>query len=50
MEEMIHRIVRPYGFPVAFEAPVGHVDHNLPLMESGKVTLEVTPLGVTITQ
>lgn len=50
MEEMIHRIVRPYSFPVAFEAPVGHVDHNLPLMESGKVTLEVTPMGVTITQ
>lgn len=50
MEEMIHRIVKPYGFPVAFEAPVGHVDHNIPLMESGKVTLEVTPIGVTITQ
>lgn len=50
MEEMIHRIVAPYEFPVAFEAPVGHVDHNVPLMESGKVTLEVTPLGVTITQ
>jgi len=50
MEEMIHRIVSPYGFPVAFEAPVGHVDHNVPLMESGNVTLEVTPVGVTITQ
>lgn len=50
MEQMIHRIVSPYDFPVAFEAPVGHVDHNIPLMESGQVTLEVTPLGVTITQ
>lgn len=50
MEEMIQRIVAPYEFPVAFEAPVGHVDHNVPLMESGNVTLEVTPPGVTVTQ
>ena len=50
MEQMIHRIVSPYKFPVAFEVPVGHVDHNLPLMESGQVTLEITPIGVTITQ
>lgn len=50
MEEMIYRIVKPYGFPVAFDAPVGHVDHNIPMKESGEVTLSVTPIGVTVTQ
>lgn len=50
MEEMISRIMNPYRIPVAFEAPAGHVDHNIPLVESAPATLEVTPVGVTITQ
>lgn len=42
MEQMVSDMVAPYGYPVAFEVPVGHVDHNIPLIENAKVTLKVT--------
>lgn len=42
MEAMIAEIVAPYSYPVAFGAPVGHVDHNVPLVESSWATLDVT--------
>lgn len=45
METMIRDAIAPYDFPVAFNVPVGHVDHNLPLIESAKVTLKVSPSG-----
>lgn len=45
MESMIRDMVRDYDFPVAFGVPVGHVDHNIPLIESAKVTLKVSPSG-----
>lgn len=41
MEEMIRDCVAPYDFPVMFHAPVGHVDHNVPLVEGARVTLTV---------
>lgn len=41
MEEMIRKIVEPYSFPVAFGFPVGHVDHNVPMICSSTVNLEV---------
>lgn len=41
MEEMISRMVEPYGFPVAFGFHVGHVDHNVPMICSSTVRLEV---------
>ncbi len=50
MEEMIARIVEPFGFPVAYHAPIGHVSHNIPLVESRTTTLTVTPSLVTIDQ
>lgn len=50
MEEMIRHIIEPYAFPVAFNVPVGHVAHNIPLRESAPVKLHVTPIGVTIAQ
>ena len=43
MESMIRDMVAPYSYPVAFGVPVGHVDHNLPMIESAKVTLKVNP-------
>ncbi len=43
IEDMIHDMVAPYDYPVAFNAPVGHVDHNVPLIEGAKVTLKVSP-------
>lgn len=45
METMIRDAIAPYDFPVAFNVPVGHVDHNLPLIESAKITLKVSPSG-----
>lgn len=43
MEQMISDMVAPYSYPVAFGAPIGHVDHNIPLIENSTVTLKVTP-------
>lgn len=45
MESMIRDMVAQYDYPVAFNVPVGHVDHNIPLIESAKVTLKVSPSG-----
>lgn len=42
MEEMIWDMVAPYSFPVAFNVPIGHVDHNIPVIENATVTLKVT--------
>lgn len=42
MEDMIAQMVAPYGYPVAFNVPIGHVDHNIPVVEGAKVTLKVT--------
>lgn len=49
MEAMIYEIVKDYDFPMAFGVPVGHVDHNVPLVESSTATLTVTPDGTTLT-
>ena len=48
MEDMIARMVAPYDYPVAFGVPIGHVDHNIPMICSSTVTLTVTPSAVTI--
>ena len=45
METMIRDMTAQYSYPVAFNAPIGHVDHNVPLIESAKVTLKVNPEG-----
>ena len=49
MEEMIARTLAPYNIPIVFNAPIGHVDHNVPVIESADVLLEVTAEGVTLT-
>ncbi len=49
MEEMISRIVADYSYPVAYRIPVGHVDHNVPLVCSSLVRLEVTRNSAVIT-
>lgn len=49
MEEMISRFLSRYpSLPVAFNVPVGHVFHNLPLVEGAEVKLCVTPDEVTL--
>ncbi len=40
--EMIRDMVKPYGYPVCFNFPVGHTAQNVPLILGGSVTLEVT--------
>lgn len=45
MEDMIRDMVAGYKYPVAFNVPVGHVFHNIPLIESAQVTLKVSPSG-----
>lgn len=45
METMIRDMTAPYSYPVAFNVPVGHVDHNLPLIEGADVTLKVSAGG-----
>lgn len=47
MEHMIADMVAPYSYPVAFGAPIGHVDHNIPVIEQARVTLKVTHDGDT---
>lgn len=42
MEQMIANMVAPYSYPVAFSAPIGHVNHNIPVIENARVTLKVT--------
>jgi len=42
MEDMIHDMVSPYDYPVAYNAPIGHVEHNIPVIEGAKVTVKVT--------
>lgn len=49
MEDMIAEILEPYpSLPVAFNVPVGHVDHNVPLVEGSMATLTVAPDSVTL--
>ncbi len=49
MEDMIARMVSPYSYPVAFGAPIGHVSHNIPMICSSTVTLNVTSSGGSVT-
>ena len=48
MDDMIHRMVEPYDFPVAFGFPFGHVDRNLPIIEGADVKLSVTSDNTTL--
>lgn len=49
MEQMIAEVLADYPkLPVAFNVPVGHVDHNVPLVEGCYATLDITPTGVTL--
>lgn len=48
MEDMISEMVAPYDFPVCYGFPVGHVDHNVPMLCSSTVRLEVTADSATL--
>lgn len=48
MESMLAEIMAPYDYPVAFGAPVGHVDMNVPLVEGANAVLNVNSNGATL--
>ena len=49
MEEMISKALADYpDLPVAFNVPIGHVDYNVPVIESAWASLDVTPNWVTL--
>ncbi|MDE6119401.1 MAG: LD-carboxypeptidase [Muribaculaceae bacterium] len=48
MNAMIADMIAPYDYPAAFNVPFGHVDTNLPFIESSTVTLAVTPATVSL--
>ena len=41
-------IVKPYGIPVCFDFPVGHVTHNLPLICGAEVELHIDKKAVSL--
>lgn len=45
METMVRDMTAGFRYPVAFGVPVGHVDHNIPLIEGAMTTLKVSPSG-----
>ncbi len=50
MYRMIAHAVAPYSYPVAFGAPIGHYDQNMPMLEGAAATLQVTASGATLHQ
>lgn len=43
MENMIARMTEGLDIPIAFNAPIGHVKHNIPLIVGRNATLRVLP-------
>ena len=41
-------LVKEYDYPVCFNFPVGHVTHNLPLLNGSQVTLSVNDKEVEL--
>lgn len=49
MNDMIADMIAPYDYPVVFDAPIGHVDHNIPIIENAQIDLSVTSANTVIT-
>ena len=49
MESMIAKMIEPYHYPVAFNAPIGHVPENMPVIEGANVAFDVDTYGASIT-
>ena len=47
--ETIKEVVAEYDYPVLFNAPFGHVEHNLPLWQHGHTTIHCGADGVLLT-
>lgn len=48
MYTMLDSVLAGVTCPVTFNFPVGHVDHNLPLLSGAPATLSVTPSSATL--
>lgn len=49
MESMIARMVEPYGYPVAYGAPIGHIGGaNMPVLHGAEATVTVTADGCVL--
>ena len=48
MYDMIHDMVSPYDYPVAFNYPIGHVPRNVPIVLGSTTTLEVSDTNVKL--
>lgn len=48
MVDMIADMVAPYGYPVAFNFPIGHIPRNVPIVEGATATLDVTPTATNL--
>lgn len=46
--EMIANMVKPYGYPVCFNFPVGHVEGNVPLICGSEVELTIENKGAEL--
>lgn len=49
MNDMIADMIAPYSYPVVFDAPIGHVEHNIPIIENAQIDLLVSKDGTKIT-
>ena len=47
--ETIKEVVAEYDYPILFNAPFGHVEHNLPLWQHGHTTIHCGADGVLLT-
>lgn len=48
MEAMIKRMTESYDYPVAMAAPIGHIEHNIPIVEGADAVLDVSADAVTL--
>lgn len=48
MVDMIHDMVAPYGYPVAFNFPIGHITRNVPIVEGATASLIVNDDGAKL--
>ena len=48
MEDMIARMVQPYGFPVAYGVAIGHQFHNIPILCGDQVSMTVDDNGLKL--
>lgn len=49
MYDMINDVLGNTDYPVMFNAPIGHVDYNMPILHNSPVRLNVGPDGSVIT-